>query len=473
MGRSVLVTGAAAGIGWATARRFAAAGDRVMIADLDGPRAAARAAELGPAHASFGVDLSTPDGPGAAVAETVARFGGIDVLVNNAGRTDTGGLGVVDQTLDAFQNLLALNLLAVERAAAAAAAHMRARGGGAIVNMASGAALRAIPLRNGYSASKAGVVALTRDQAVRGAPDGVRVNAVAPGYTRTELVDALIANGRVDPAKVAARIPLGRMGTPEEIADTVFFLAGPDAAGVAGALLVADGGGLAYGGSEVACVQRGAPPSAPPPGTPVVAVNGAGTRLGRGVAAALAARGTVAVPMEDDDAEAILARHGRLDGLVTAAGTDGLLRSGPAAPHLAAHLDAAFTAARAVGRVLLRQGHGSVVHVTSVAGQAGLGAGGAAAAAAVAMLARTLCVEWAGSGIRVNAVAAGFGPGDDPALLPLVPLRRAVTPEEVGAAAGFLLSPGAGYVTGSLLAVDGGFGCFGGRDLPLARHTWA
>ena len=434
--RTVLVTGGAAGIGWATARRFAAEGDRVMIADLDGARATARAAALGPDHAAIAVDLATPDGPAAAIAATVARFGAIDVLVNNAGRTDPGGIGVVEQTLEAFQELLALNLLGVARTAEAAAAAMHGRGG-AIVNMASGAALRAIPLRNGYSASKAGVVALTRDQAAAWAQAGIRVNAVAPGYTRTELVDTLIANGRVDPAKVARRIPLGRMGTPEEIAETVVFLAGPGASGIAGALLVVDGGGLAYGGSDDACVLRGHPPVPRPPGAPVIAIAGMDTRLGRGAAAALAAHGAKPVAFYGD-AEYLLHEHGRLDGLVTAAGTDALLTPGPAAPHLATHLDPAFLAAREVGRVLLQQGHGAVVLLTSMAGQAPLGAGGAAASAAVAMLARSLCCEWSGSAIRANAIAAG----------------PAASPGAVGAATAFLLSPRASYVTGSLLPIE-------------------
>ena len=95
----------------------------------------------------------------------------------------------------------------------------------AIVNVASGAALRPVPFRNGYSASKAGVLAMTRHHACAFARDGIRVNAVAPGYTRTELVDELIARGRIDPAAVARRIPLGRMAAPEEIAAVIAFLA--------------------------------------------------------------------------------------------------------------------------------------------------------------------------------------------------------------------------------------------------------
>jgi NAD(P)-dependent dehydrogenase (short-subunit alcohol dehydrogenase family) len=170
--RTVLVTGGATGIGWATARRFAAAGDRVFIADIDGERAAARAGELGAGHAAFRADVSVKSDVDAMLAACVKQFGRIDVLVNNAGRIDTSGTGVVDQPTEAFRALLALNLEGTYHAAIGAAALMQAQGGGAIVNVASGAALRAIPLRNAYSASKAGVVAITRTLACRRA--GIR-----------------------------------------------------------------------------------------------------------------------------------------------------------------------------------------------------------------------------------------------------------------------------------------------------------
>ncbi|MBN8899602.1 MAG: SDR family NAD(P)-dependent oxidoreductase, partial [Rhodospirillales bacterium] len=208
MTRAVLVTGGAAGIGWATPPRFAAAGDRVMIADIDAAAAEARAATLGPAHAAIGADIAAPETAARVVEACRARFGRLDVLVNNAGVIDSGGTMITDQPLEAFRRLLAINLLGMERMSRAAQAVMRDQAPptpdaprGIIVNLASGAAFRAIPLRNAYSASKAGVVAMTRAHGTDWARSGIRVNALAPGYIRTDLVAVLIAKGRVDPSK--------------------------------------------------------------------------------------------------------------------------------------------------------------------------------------------------------------------------------------------------------------------------------
>ena len=131
------------------------------------------------------------------------------------------------------------------------------------------------------------------------------------------------------------------------------------------------------------------------------------------------------------------------------------------------HIHAQFLAAQAAGRVMLEQGFGSLVNLTTVAGQVGgVGpVGGSAAAAAIGMLTRTMACEWGGSGLRVNALAAGPIQGDDPAWVSRMPLGRLIEPMEVAATAAFLLSADAGYVSGSMIAVDGGLGSYAGPDL--------
>lgn len=495
-GRVVLITGAAAGIGWAAARRFAAEGARVLIADIDADKAASRARELGAAHTSFGVDMTRPEQVCEMVRTSVTRLGGLDVLVNNAGRTDTDGLSVVDQPVSTFENLVAVNLRGSLVAAEQAVAVMRRSGGGAIVNVASGAALRPVPFRNGYSASKAAVLAMTRHHACVWARDGIRVNAVAPGYTRTELVEGLIARGRIDPAAVARRIPLGRMAAPEEIAAVIAFLASPRTSSIIGSTFLVDGGSLlgSFGPTEESSGHTA------PTGKPTLVVIGACDAIGRAMAERLAKEDTAvvalgadgkqlallaaevaechALPVDISDehalAEAIASiarRFGRIDSVVNAVGADAVI-TGNSGQALAVHLTGAVRVAKAAGPILRQQGFGTLLNLTSIGGEIAFcdNVETAASAGAVAMLTRTLACEWGGNGIRVNAIAAGPIEATSNAVRRM-PLGRAVSAQDLAETAAFLLGPDAGYVTGSVITVDGGLSVHAGPDRAVVECT--
>ncbi len=242
----VLITGGADGIGWATARRFAASGHRVAIADLRAEAAEARAAELGPAHLGLGCDVAEEAQVVAAVAAVLARLGRIDVLVNNAGIPDSMAPTLAQET-GFFMKLLAIHLQGTFVASREAARAMLAQGGGAIVNLGSLAGNMGLPRRNAYGAAKAGIHSMTRSMAVEWGRGGIRVNAIAPGYVRTPLMAKLEQEGKVDTSAIARRSPLGRLGTPEEMAEAIWFLASPAASYISGVVLNVDGGWQAFG----------------------------------------------------------------------------------------------------------------------------------------------------------------------------------------------------------------------------------
>jgi 3-oxoacyl-[acyl-carrier protein] reductase len=246
-----LITGAADGIGWAMARRFAAAGCRVALADLDGDRAAARAAELGAHHLAVRADVADEASAVAMIEETVAQLGRLDILVNNAGIG--GNKPFVDVTLAEFEETIRVNLTGAFLCAQAATRLMLAqekRPGvrPKIINICSLSGQRGGKGRTAYGAAKAGLDLITRVMATELAEHGMNVNAVAPGPIETEM--AVLAHTGGTREAYLFLTPQRRYGDAAEIAKACLFLASPDSDYVNGVTLNVDGGfgsaGLQY-----------------------------------------------------------------------------------------------------------------------------------------------------------------------------------------------------------------------------------
>lgn len=235
-----LVTGAARGIGAATARRLAAEGARVLLTDIDLPaarRTAAELAEQGLDVHAFACDVADRASVEAAIAHAVDTFGGLDVLVNNAYACAPDAPLFEDEVDEVWARDLDVTLTGAYRCCRAALPHLAAGGRGAIVSVGSVNGVQDFG-NHAYSAAKAGLASLTRTLAGHAAPRGVRVNLVTPGTVRTTAWE-----GRdEDLAAVRELYPLGRVGEPDDIAAAVAFLASRDASWVTGTTLVVDGG---------------------------------------------------------------------------------------------------------------------------------------------------------------------------------------------------------------------------------------
>ncbi|MFB7425555.1 MULTISPECIES: SDR family NAD(P)-dependent oxidoreductase [Streptomyces] len=243
-GRSVIVTGAGSGIGRAVALAFAAEGARVVVADLNAEGAAAVVEEIGEgggtAVAVTG-DLSEQAVVDAVTATAVERFGGVDVLVNNAGIMD-GMQALADVTDAEWERVIRVNLTAPFLLTRAVLPHMLAAGRGAIVSTASEAGLRGSAAGAAYTASKHGVVGLTRSLAVMYRGKGIRANAIAPGGTRTNIA-VTAEQGAHGPTTLGPHfVNVGRLAEPEEQAAAILFLASDAASNVNGVVLPVDDG---------------------------------------------------------------------------------------------------------------------------------------------------------------------------------------------------------------------------------------
>jgi NAD(P)-dependent dehydrogenase (short-subunit alcohol dehydrogenase family) len=248
-GKVALITGGASGLGLEVARQMAADGARLVLVDWDEAALAAAVAKVARAGVevrSLKGDVSDPATATGAIELVRSAFGRLDILFNNAGIDPLRARSVIETDVSDWDRILDVNVGSAYLMARAAVPLMRAGGGGSIVNTASIAGIKPAGEEAAYSVSKAAMISLTGSLAIDFAADGIRANCVCPGFMEMVMTDRrrdLTQDQQTARAEgAAARVPLGRQGTYEEVAKAVLFLAGPDASYITGAALVVDGG---------------------------------------------------------------------------------------------------------------------------------------------------------------------------------------------------------------------------------------
>jgi NAD(P)-dependent dehydrogenase (short-subunit alcohol dehydrogenase family) len=509
----LVVTGAAGGIGRALVSQLQGAGWFVVATDAPGSGLAGLVGTDGRPVPAIECDLGVEQDIVGLMQQVHERFGRVRGLVNNAAigptleATATTSIDSVRATVEV--NLVGSFLMAREM--------LRRLDGyeGVIVNVASLAGMIALPRRNAYAASKAGVVSLTKSLATELAGRGVRVCAVSPGYVSTPMVKALERDGKVDLSITRRRIPLGRLGRPEEIAAAAAFLASADASYMTGSVLVVDGGWQSYNQAGdahepvegVPEAEVSAPQQA---GTGrVVVVTGAGTGIGAAIAREFAANGDTVVVAErneangqavarsladghftrldvsDEDAVAaafqeIGERFGPVDVLVNNAGiADQFIRSEEQTAEtwnrtLGVNLYGTVMCTKAVCAQPQRLPQ-LVINIGSINSHLPFAPRHAYGATkhAVDILAKCLAAELGPAGVRTATLAPGYirtegvsalvdkGLVDEMVLRRRIPMGRLGQPAEIAKVARFLASPEASYITGCTVYVDGGWTAFG------------
>lgn len=500
--KTVVITGAAGGIGRALCEGFAADGYRIAALDLDTEALGGLLLELGEGHQAFTCDLGREAEIVATIEQVARQFGRIDTLVNNAAVGPTMA-STADTTVASFELALAVNVVGPMVMAREALKYMGEQGG-AVVNVASLAGLVSNPKRNAYAASKAAVISMTRSLACEWSQRHVRVTAVAPGYVLTPMVAALEQDGKVDLGRARQRIPMGRLARPEEIAAAVRFLASDRARYITGSVLTVDGGW--------ACFNQPGDAHPPVTGVPaaetsrpasvgegrVVVVTGGGRGIGQAVADSFrangdrvvvldhrAAAGDVQVDLRSErdvcQAFAEIERcYGRVDVLVNnAAIADTFMPAEAQSAEylmniLNTNLTAAFVCSREALKRMPRDG-GVVLNLGSInsfrpfAPRHAYGA----SKAAIEMLSRCQAAELGGQGVRVVTLAPGYirtagtaeleaqGHIDAEKIRRRIPMGDFGQPQDIADAALFLVSPAASYINGATLYVDGGWTAFG------------
>lgn len=245
--QTVIVTGAASGIGAATAMRFLTEGYSVVLFDINAQGAHEVAERSG--YATKALVVHGDAGDEACVREAVARateqFGAVDVMVNNVGVEINGT--IEEQSREDWDRHVSVNLTSVFLFSKYCIPTMRTRGGGSIINISSVHAFVSWPRCAAYDATKAGIFGITRALAIDHGPDGIRVNAICPGYIRTPMLERWFASTEDGEQKAAQAHPLRRIGEPVEIANAILFLASEQASFITGAVLTVDGGWMASG----------------------------------------------------------------------------------------------------------------------------------------------------------------------------------------------------------------------------------
>ncbi len=240
--KTAIVTGAASGFGAGIARKFAAEGARVMVADINAKGASEIAAEIGNGAFAHAVDVSSDDSVSNMAAKAIMEFGRLDILVNNAGVTHLPS--ALDEISEAdFDRVMAINTKSVYLTARHLVPHMKANKKGAILNVASTAGVSPRPRLSWYNASKGWMITATKAMAVELAPQGIRVNAINPVAGETPLLKSFMGEDTPEiRAKFLSTIPIGRFSTPEDMGNAACFLCSDEASMVTGVAMEVDGG---------------------------------------------------------------------------------------------------------------------------------------------------------------------------------------------------------------------------------------
>ncbi|MEF7614039.1 glucose 1-dehydrogenase [Aquincola sp. MAHUQ-54] len=249
-GRVALVTGGASGLGLAAAETLARQGVHVAVADLDAGAAARAVAALpGGGHLALGGDVAREADVQRFAGAVLERHGRIDVLINSAGIPDSFQPTLAQDVAD-FRRLVDVHLTGTYMATKAVVPAMLRQQRGSVINLGSVAGVLGLAPRNAYSAAKAGIGMLTRTMGCEWAAEGIRVNAIAPGYMLTPFAQKLIDEGKLDAQRIRRRTPAGRLGTAQHIADAMAFLASDASAFITGVTLPVDGGYMAWGAAS-------------------------------------------------------------------------------------------------------------------------------------------------------------------------------------------------------------------------------